>query len=113
MTRTIPNARRTCTQRGCHLSILVVPTYTSSETKATSRHKSLLSGSFQQVSRVGLTPQILGTALSDEDGRNRHQATFAKTGSILPGTKKRCCMVQCPTQLLRTTERRVQCSARR
>src|ERR1035438_7688511 len=76
MRRTIPNARRTCTQRGCRLSILVVATYTSSETKAMSRHKSLLSGSFQQVSRVGLTPQILGTAPSDEDRRNRHQASF-------------------------------------
>jgi len=83
MTRTIPNARRTCTQRGCRLSILVVATCTSSETKAMSRHKSLLSGSFQQVSRVGSTPQILGTAPSDENGEIGHQASFAKTVSIL------------------------------
>lgn len=61
-----PNARRTCTQRGCHLSILVVPTCTSSETKAMSRHKSLLSGLFLQVSRAGSTPQILGTAPSNK-----------------------------------------------
>ena len=53
--------------------IVVVATCTSSETKATSRHKLLLSGSFQQVSRVGLTPQILGTALSDEDGLIRRR----------------------------------------
>src|SRR5208283_2099433 len=88
MTRTIPNARRTCTQRGCHLSILVVPTCTSFETKAMWKHKSLLSGLFLQVSRAGSTNQIRGTALSNEHGRNRHHDTFAKTVSILPGTKR-------------------------
>jgi YD repeat-containing protein len=45
----------------------VVATCTSSETKAQSRHKSSPSGSFRQVSRVGLTLQPRGTALSDED----------------------------------------------
>ncbi len=44
----------------------VVSTCTLSETKALSRHKSSPSGSFQQVSRVGLTPQTRGTAISDE-----------------------------------------------
>ena len=36
--------------------------------KALSQHKSSLSGSFRQVSRVGLTLQLRGTAPSDEDG---------------------------------------------
>src|SRR5437867_7638296 len=36
--------------------------------KAPSRHKSSLSGSFRQVSRVGLTLQLRRTAPSDEDG---------------------------------------------
>jgi hypothetical protein len=43
---------------------MAVATYTSSGTRASSSHKSLLSGSFQQVSRVELTPQIRGTARS-------------------------------------------------
>jgi hypothetical protein len=48
------------------LSIVVAPTYTSSGTKALSRHKSLLSGSFLQDNRAASTPQILATALSDK-----------------------------------------------
>jgi hypothetical protein len=73
-----------CTPHVYTAGMSFVATYTSFETKVMSRHKSLLSGSFQQVSRAGLTPQILVTAPSDKDGRNRHQASFAKTVSILP-----------------------------
>src|SRR6201984_3342916 len=73
--RTIPGARRTCTQQGCRLLTTVANTYTSSETRAPSWHKPSLSGSFQQVRRLGLMPQTLGTAISDEHDLILHRAS--------------------------------------
>src|SRR5439155_6508552 len=75
-------ARRTCTQRGWRLLTLVATTCTSSEMKAPSRHKSSLSGSFRQVSRVGLTLQLRGTAPSDEDGLFNATARDRRRGCL-------------------------------
>src|SRR5438552_3062445 len=76
------NARRTCTQRGWRLLTPVATTCTSSEMKAPSRHKSSLSGSFRQVSRVGLTLQLRGTAPSDEDGLFNATARDRRRGCL-------------------------------
>src|ERR1700741_4423830 len=73
--RTIPAARRTCTQQGCRLLTTVANTCTSSETRAPSWHKLSLSGSFQQVNRLGLMPPTLGTAISDEDDLIQHRVS--------------------------------------
>jgi hypothetical protein len=51
-----------------HIKPTAAEAGTSSETKAPSRHKSSLSGSFPQDSRVGLTLSTRGTAISNEDG---------------------------------------------
>ena len=51
--------------------------------------QSLLSGSFQQVSRVGLTKTILETVLSDESESPLHIRK-----NSLAGTTKRYCKVQ-------------------
>src|SRR5205814_10471948 len=50
--------------------------------KAPSRHKSSLSGSFRQVSRVGLTLQLRGTAPSDEDGLFNATARDRRRGCL-------------------------------
>src|SRR5260370_25817016 len=74
--------------QGWRLLTPVVTTCTSSETKALSRHKSLPSGLFRQVSRVGLTRQIRGTVLSSEDGlirRRREEALDAHRNPCVQG----------------------------
>src|SRR6201984_3461860 len=73
--RTIPGARRTCTQQGCRLLTTVANTSTSSETRAPSWHKPSLSGSFQQVRRLGLMRRTLETAISDKDDLILHLAS--------------------------------------
>src|SRR3989441_12573642 len=50
--------------------------------KAPSRHKSSLSGSFRQVSRVGLMLQLRGTAPSDEDGLFNATARDRRRGCL-------------------------------
>src|SRR3989441_7627662 len=50
--------------------------------KAPSRHKSSLSGSFRQVSRVGLMLQLRGTAPSDEDGLFNATARDPRRGCL-------------------------------
>src|SRR5438477_4822497 len=50
--------------------------------KAPSRHKSSLSGLFRQVSRVGLTLQLRGTAPSDEDGLFNATARDRRRGCL-------------------------------
>src|SRR5216684_1097757 len=69
MRGTIPPASQVCTHRGWGLSIPVVTTYTSFATKASSKHAQLLSSSYRQGRRVGLTLKTRGIARSDGDRR--------------------------------------------